>query len=221
MKHISSPRSSRTIFLLVSQNMCNGSNPCCSLQVVGHCGCGAACTALLCRWKLVLPYRGVLSLGSLFQLSQTGWESPDSHQGTLDSHGLTGARGGGSQGRPAVGSSLAKARSLFFVMCAIAHISLQTLHCVHAVPPVQSRQNPGILCRPAHGTALVCGVTVGSAHPGADRGSEMLRTSVLTLGWGSNSSAPDAARDEKQSFPLPNFLILALHLEALHCWLPW
>lgn len=145
MKHINSLPSSRAIFLLLSQNVYNGSNPCRSLWALGHCGHGAACTALLCRWKLVLPYRGVLSLNCLwFQLSQAGWESPSSHQGTPDSHGSTGARGGGSRGRAAAGSSLAKARSRdtsFLVMCTITHISLQTLHCFHAVPPVQSRHS--------------------------------------------------------------------------------
>lgn len=173
--------------------------------------------------ELVLPYRGVLSLNcSWFQLSQAGWESPNSHQGTPDSHGSVGARGGGSQGRAAAGSSLAKARGhdSSFLPCVQ---SLETLHCFHAVPPVQSRhstwQDLGIPCRP--GTALVCQVTLGAGQPGTGRDSEMLRMSVLTLCWGSNFSAPDAARDEKQPFPLPNFLILALHLEALHCWLPW
>lgn len=48
--------------LLVSQSMRNGRDPCCSLRAVGHCGRAAACTALLCRWKLVLLYRRVLSL---------------------------------------------------------------------------------------------------------------------------------------------------------------
>lgn len=46
----------------VSQSMRNSRNPCCSLRAVGHCGRAAACTAFLCRWKLVLPYRGVLLL---------------------------------------------------------------------------------------------------------------------------------------------------------------
>lgn len=230
MKYINSPCSSRAIFLLVSQNVCNGSNACCSLWAAGHCGCGAACTALLCRWQLVLPYRDVLSLNcSWFQLSQAGWESPSSHQGTLNTHGSTEARGGSSQGRAAVGSSLAKARShnTYFLSC----VQLLVSHCRHCIVSMQSHQcRAGTAprrtlgsCADLHMTLPWCvkSHSVHPAHPGADRDSEMLRTSVLTLAWGSNSSAPDAARDEKQPFPLPNFLILALHLEALHCWLPW
>lgn len=139
MKHINFPPSSRAIFLLVSQNMCNGSNPCCSLWAVGHCGHGATCTALLSRWKLVLPYRGVLSLNcSWFQLSQAGWESPNSHQVTLDSHGSTEARGGSSQGRAAVSSSLAKVRSpdTFFLSCVQSLVS----HCRHHTISMQCHQ---------------------------------------------------------------------------------
>lgn len=113
-----------------------------------------------------------------------------------------------------------------FVVCTIARISLQTLHCFHAVPAVQGRHNTlqdlGIPCRPAHGTALVCRVTFGpSCTSRCRQGLGNALGIVLTPGWGSNSSAPDAASDEKQPFPLPNFLILALYLEALYCWLPW
>lgn len=124
MKHINSPPSSRAIFLLISQNVCNCSNPCCSLWAAGHCGHGAACRVLLCKWKLVLPYTGVLSLNcSWFQLSQAGWESPNSHEGTLDSHGSTGARGGGTA---AVGSSFGKARSCNISFCRVYNCSYLT-----------------------------------------------------------------------------------------------
>lgn len=53
-------------------------------------------------------------------------------------------------------------------------------------------------------------------HPAAGRGLEMLPASALTLCWGSDSSAPVAARDEKQPFPLPNFSTLRPHIACYH-----
>lgn len=137
-------------------------NPCCSLRAAGHCGHEAACAALLCKWKLVLPYRGVLSLNrSWFQLSQADWESPSSHQGTLNKG--QGRRQWEEVRESCSGQFSCKGKELqylFSVMCTITCILLQTLHCFHSVPLVQSRhstlQDLGIPCRPACGTALVC-----------------------------------------------------------------
>lgn len=95
-------------------------------------------------------------------------------------------------------------------VCGHSHILLQTPCCFHAVPPAGSQhsswQDLGtpVQTRSWHRVS-VRRATLSAGHLGAGRGSEMLPTPAHTLCWGSDSSAPIAARDEKQPFPMSNF----------------
>jgi len=110
-KDVDSPPRSRAVSLLASQSISNGRNPCRSLRAVGHRGRAAVCTALLCRWKLVLPYRGVLSLNG-FSFHRLVGKVPHSHRVTPGSCGSAWARGWSSQGRAAASRLPCKAEQL-------------------------------------------------------------------------------------------------------------
>lgn len=176
----------------------------------GECGGAAACTALLCRGKRVLPYRGLLLL-NCSQLPQAGGERPHFHQGTPGSCGSAGTRAGSPQGRGAVSSSCAKPRS---------HGAPFPL-CMHCTVLMQSHQRgAGRAARrtlaPHAEPHMAPYVAVWSHATG--RGLEVLPTSAFTQCWGPGTWC-QLLLEMRNSPSL--CLILALHLEALHCWFPW
>lgn len=111
-----------------------------------------------------------------------------------------------------------------FVRAVTRYILLETLHCFRAVPPAQSRhaswRDRGTPCRPARGT--VCQhieprwVPDIQAKAGARKCSRHLRLRRV--------GGPTPQRRlllEIINSPSRCCLILALHLEAPHCRLPW